>query len=289
MACKSSAVDEDLVDAVMRAPLAAKLFLCAQELGADRDDLAVPSTVSGMAASAMLSLGAFDPHAVYERDRALAAIAPLRRFVGEVLDDPRNEWWFSPSDASRQIMLNWNNTDPYAFDTPTGPNDDWETYAQRTVTGVETSTELTADLAAPIRSGHHAELSGITDWDADYPMPQLRLEVSASARVFEIGGPEDWHRLVLDYGDTARMPDADSVVGVVAGPAPTWSEVAHDWDGVHLTFFGWLTSRFVPVTADDVTTTLWSLDSERTLWLRSVFTDVTPLPDLEENPEWAFG
>ena len=43
--------------------------------------------------------------------------------------------------------------------------------------------------------------------------------------------------------------------GIVNGPAPAWSMVAGDYDGVHLTFAGLLTGLYVPRTTEEVSTT----------------------------------
>ncbi len=153
---------------------------------------------------------------------------------------------------------------PYAFDAcfnswlavrggdqrgvmaPEGPNDAWETYAQRPAGSIATSTELPVARDEPVRSGAHAELScGISDWDAVYPVHQVRLRVSSTARVYDVDSAADWHSLVRRYRDPATHPGPDdslrNAAGIDNGPAPTWSTVARDYDGVHLTFAGLLT------------------------------------------------
>lgn len=120
-------------------------------------------------------------------------------------------------------------------------------------------------------------------------MHQTRLRVSPDARVYEIGSPADWHVLAVRCGDpdTYLGPDRHllTVAGIDHGPAPTWSRVAADWDGVHLSFAGLLSALYVPVTTDDVTTTLWSWEWEKTLWLQAPFTSGSTLRDLPEPPE----
>jgi hypothetical protein len=108
---------------------------------------------------------------------------------------------------------------------------------------IATSTGLPVARDEPIRSGAHAELScGISDWGAACP---VRLQVSAMARVYEVGSAVDWHRLVRRYGDPATRPGSDDslrdAAGIDNGPAPAWSMVAGDYHGVHLTFAGLLT------------------------------------------------
>ena len=140
-----------------------------------------------------------------------------------------------------------------------------------------------------LRSGAHAELAcGWGDWSPDFPVHQTRLHVLPAARVYEIRSAQDWHALALRYRDPKDSSPSDghllSSGGIDHGPAPTWSRVAQDWDGVHLTFQGLLTARYVPVTSGPVTTTLWTWDFECTHWLQSAFAAAQALPDLPDRP-----
>ena len=88
--------------------------------------------------------------------------------------------------------------------TPEGSIDAWEAYAQKPLRSIATSTELPVARDEPIRSGAHAELAcGDSDWDAAYPVHQVRLQASATARVYEVDSAADWHRLARRYGDPA--------------------------------------------------------------------------------------
>jgi hypothetical protein len=163
-------------------------------------------------------------------------------------------------------------------------------HAQKPIASIATSTELPVAPDEPIRSGAHAELAcGISDWDAVYPVHQMRLQVSPTARVYEIDSAADWHNLVQRTWDPATHPGSDDslrdAAGIDNGPAPTWSAVADDYDGVHLTFAGLLTALYVPHATEEVSTTLWAWNWESTRWLRSVFASATPLDDLPEAPE----
>jgi hypothetical protein len=97
----------------------------------------------------------------------------------------------------------------------------------------------------------------------------------------------DWHQLALRYGDPGTHPGSDAHLratsGLDNGLCPTWSAVAADYDGVHLTFAGLLTGLYAPVVTEGVTTTLWSWQWESTYWLRSVFTTASALPELPDG------
>lgn len=91
--------------------------------------------------------------------------------------------------------------------TAEGPSDPWETYARAPIASITTSAELPVGRDEPIRSGAHAELAcGISDWDAVYPVHQVRLQVSSAARVYEVDSAADWHNLVQRYRDPATHP-----------------------------------------------------------------------------------
>jgi hypothetical protein len=281
------------VDDFLQAPAAAAMFVLADRLGLNAERLAEPATASALASTALRELNPWTGQAATNRVRALALVQPLRDLVTAVVTDRRNAWWAAPLDRGAQLHLTGQDDphpDPMHLQAPDGPNDAWETYAQKPLRSIATSTELPVAHDEPIRSGAHAELAcGSSDWDAVYPVHQVRLQVSSTAGVYEVDSAADWHRLVQRYEDGATHPGADAgpraAAGIDNGPAPTWSRVADDYDGVHLTFAGLLTGLYVPHASEEVSTTLWAWNWESTHWLRPVFTSATPLEDLPEAPE----
>ena len=271
------------------------MFTLADRHGLDAEGLAEPATASAVASTALRDLNPWAGEAATSRIRALTEVQSLRDLVTSVVTDPRNAWWSAPLDRGAQLLLTGQGDhprDPMRLLVPTGPNTEWETYAQKSLSGVVTSTELPGLPARrAIRSGAHAELAcGCSDWNPVYPVRQARLQVSSAARVFEVDSAADWHRLVLRYGDPATHPGSDAnlldAAGINNGPAPTWSAVAEQYDGVHLTFAGLLTALYVPNTIAEVSTTLWAWNWESTHWLRSVFTTAATLDDLPEPPDY---
>ncbi len=278
----------------MRDPVAALVFVLADRAGLDADEPADPATASVLASTAFDELNPWsggDDRPAARRARALELVKPLRPLVDAVINDSRNAWWPAPGNRSRQLHLTDDDrVDPMRVATPAGPATGWEMYAQKPEHRVETSTELTVAPGETTISGAHADLGyGAGDWFPDYPLRQTRLCVSDDARVYEINRPEDWHGLVMRYGDPGsyRGPSEQllDLAGIDHGPAPTWSAVAADWNGVHLTLAGMFTSSFVLVSTADATTTLWAWEFERTPWLQPVFNAATPLPPLEEAPD----
>jgi hypothetical protein len=111
----------------------------------------------------------------------------------------------------------------------------------------------------------------------DPPYPRWRVEVSPSARVYEIHGPQAWHRLCLAYPAPSSMAyhtdQSDALI------EPDWQAVSQDWDGIHLSVGGALTTERVRWGTPGRQTHLFGWSVESTAWLRWVFGRVEPLPD----------
>ena len=146
----------------------------------------------------------------------------------------------------------------------------------------------------------HEPLASAWELD-DHPLSRWAMPITPNARVFEIRGPDDWIALVERYpraaprahdgwelpGPNQHLVDPD-LEGTSHGRAarthiarhvlPEWNAVAEDYDGVHLTWLGWLTTEGLVVDLPSGGVTLlryWF--SERTLWLRDVFGEPQPL------------
>jgi hypothetical protein len=290
------------LDEFSQTPVAAALFVRAAQNGLDPDDLANPQTVSVLASRAICELNpwAGDGGPAAARREAVQAARSQRGLIADVLADERNAWWGAPLHREGQLLLTGRKSarvDPMRIAVPFGPVAGWETYAQKPGSAVITSTELPVPDDAPIRSGAHAELCcGCGDWDVRYPVELHRLHAAPDARVYEVHSAADWHALAEGYGDPATQEGSDhnlfESAGLVNGLAPTWSAVAADYDGVHLSFAGLLTALYVPIGSPGIgptgigTTTLWAWAWECTFWVRSVFTGSDLLPALAEAPEW---
>lgn len=149
-------------------------------------------------------------------------------------------------------------------------------------------------------------------WDANSEhLSRWSVQANPSARIFEVRGPDDWAALVeahpcetrtgryegweINGEDRGRV--ADEFDGLPAQRAarsgvrrflePDWTSVADEWDGVHLTWAGFLTTDG---TATDLgageVTMLRGWGSERTVWLNPVLQN--PLP-VDPNPADALG
>ena len=139
------------------------------------------------------------------------------------------------------------------------------------------------------------------------PISRWRLPVQAHARIWAINRPQDWVDLVERYPREApgphsgwELPGPNQHVGelgrllstpmqhaaraaVARHLLPDWDGVRRDYDGVHLTWAGFMTTEGRVVELADGTVTMlryWA--SERMLFLRDVFEQPEPLssPDL---------
>ena len=135
------------------------------------------------------------------------------------------------------------------------------------------------------------------------PITRWGVPVRPGVRLWTVDRPSDWVRLVEMYPmiasrshlgwelpgpnqhneDTGRLTSVEgqhALRTVVSRHVlPDWSAVAQDFDGVHLSWAGFLTSEgYVSDLPSHGVTMLRYWRSERTLWLRDVFGQPEPLP-----------
>ncbi len=134
------------------------------------------------------------------------------------------------------------------------------------------------------------------------PITRWLLPVRPDTRLWTIDHPSDWVRLVESYPKAAsqghlgwELPGPNQHMAEIRGLCavetqhaaragsvhhvlPDWGAVASEYDGVHLTWAGFVTTEgFVSDLADGGVTMLRYWGSERTLWLRDVFGIPEPL------------
>jgi hypothetical protein len=86
------------------------------------------------------------------------------------------------------------------------------------------------------------------------------VPVRPEARVFEIRSPRDWQWLCEQFG---MLKDKHHRL-----LHPDWDAVGGEFDGVHLTVEGLISTQGVPVERDQGRVMLWGWDVECTAWLR---------------------
>ncbi len=219
----------------------------------------------------------------YAEERAPIAEAIAAHF-GEALHAPLNreaqEWWVAAWPDDRPI-------------TPL-----FEHYEQVYDDGQFTWAGLWTVTSPPPVT--HAGL--LDAWEV-HPAPFTRWHVPAlpAARVFEIHRPADWARLVTEHPhdaaplldswalpDFADLPsDLSEILTARGQPSrrayewrplvPDWRSVAKTYDGVHLSWAGFITAEgCIAESSAGYVTMLRYWFSERTHWLSDVFGEPEP-------------
>jgi hypothetical protein len=152
----------------------------------------------------------------------------------------------------------------------------------------------------------HGELVGVSDV-LDGRVSRWRLPVTREVRIWDIDRPSDWVALVEAY---PAIPESAPYPGwelpapnqhrwnLQALPANTnqhaarsavrrrvsidWDAVAADYQGLHLSWAGFLTTEgYISDLGDGDITMLRHWGSEATIWFDDVFGDPIPLPPVE--------
>ena len=278
--------------AMMRSPLGRAFATIAGQSGVSARELTVPET------SVWLCVYASDDVNVWSgiRDEIRAYLESEagnhEAFLREILSQPSASWWFDPIARDRQVWVSKDGSPPSkdSLITPSEPPTGWERYALKPGRRLFTSTQIgdVSPMVAAIDFG----VGDLRMGDEDPPYAVWRMEVDQSARIFEIHGPDDWHTLCMNYpaeGSARNEPDFSRDPGKLV---PDWSQVARDWDAVHLSFGGYMTSEQVRVESEHGWTYHWAWDHEATLWLRWMFNGYERLKDYRrdesESPDFDY-
>ncbi len=231
---------------------------------------------------ALLSLPYLYEQAVHRRPIADAVSERFRAELHRDADFGAQQWWYEePPDATYVVPPCFTN---YSSVYGNG---------EFTWSGLWTVTNPPPEV-------HDALISA---WDFfGRPASRWLLPARPNARVWNINGPEDWARLVETYPKVSSRPHAGwelpgpnqypsdttmlrsiatqhavrSEIGV--DMLPDWEGVAADFDGVHLSWAGFLTSEgYISDLTNGGVTMMRYWGSERTLWLHDVFDEPEPL------------
>jgi hypothetical protein len=93
-------------------------------------------------------------------------------------------------------------------------------------------------------------------------------------RVFEVHGPDDWGQLARSHPfdvTGSRSPDWRRATGRSGRwVIPHWPSVARDYDAVHVSTWGWLTTAGRPVPVNGAASLLAGWSPDETYWLTDV-------------------
>ena len=198
----------------------------------------------------------------------------------ELFEHPATAWWFDDVDLEAQAWLSIHGTpdkfiygvspNPSEWRRPQNPSRPWERYAQKPFGNQSTSTLYAAFLTSELVAMEER----VGDYRCEFPLAWWSMRILEDVRVFEIHGPSDWHELCVTY--PTRGTEDDRL-------APNWGAISEEWDGVHLSLGGLLTTeqnRFESASG-------WSMldfwHAEQTFWLRSMNVEVERQPDFNRG------
>jgi hypothetical protein len=241
----------------------------------------------------------WQPSASWQRplasDDIEAVLEPVARAVTAA---PATRWWPGPMEAGRQQYAQFLQVEEgMSFPPPefSGAEAKLSSWRAKTLADERQSARLPADPAANYSGSWWSTpaMSGLVATTRTVPgLGALRLSLvedsmgwtearcwplvpRPGARVFEIAGPQDWISLVARYPlevTRARWHDWFKVTGRAGiWLIPDYEAVAADYDGIHLSVGGYLTTagRALPVSGD-AATMLAGWDPDLTFWLGDV-------------------
>lgn len=255
------------------------------------------------------------PHAedvVAANPKVCAALRPIAAAIAAA---PATDWWNSPADLSALRFTGWvgdgsaepslagaatklakwrEKTMAENLDARTNrpPNPEiqysgtwWST---PTLVSLVSTTRPLAGLGS-IELAWHEDSLGLRDaliWP---------LETIGLPRIWEIDRPQAWVDLVQTYpldvteerrDDWQRTTDRSG-----AWCIPDWDAVAADWDAVHLSVTGYLTTatRALPLADGNGATMLAGWNPDQTWWLTDILRSTTTGPERWHNTDGASG
>ena len=250
------------------------------ETGLSPEDLADPKVSLRLAASGADSVDRFRA----DHDLIAAELPALAREkeaqARAVMEHPGIAWWFDDIDLQAQAWVSIHGTldkfiygtppDTMSWHKPDNPSRPWERYAQKPY-----GNQITSTLHGPhLSSKLIAYDERVGDYRCEFPLAWWSMRFLEEVRVFEIHGPADWHNLCVRY--PAKGTEDDRLV-------PNWGAVAEEWDGVHLSLGGLLTTEQNRYESAAGWSMLDSWHAEQTYWLRALKTETERQPDFEEG------
>jgi hypothetical protein len=227
----------------------------------------------------------------------------LRPLAEAMASAPAASWWWEPADLRHQRWLGCDHHRALARggavaraveaaeDDAAAEEEamarDWALAPRGRRGGAEvivTGTWWSGPLGGTIWTsrGNIGDLPAVGLACAEDPLGEEEFEVWAvgidpDARVYEVHEPGDWGRLAAAHPrdvTASRRHDWNSWTGREGRwILPDWRSVAAQWDGVHVSVAGYLsTARMAVDGGDGAASLLAGWDADQTLWLRDVFT-----------------
>lgn len=225
-----------------------------------------------------------------------AVVAELDRTAERMAESAGCQWWWSGVDRGAQQFVEWAGPGEPA----PGLGDAAEMLRRLSAEAIESERRMSRYRHRPAGTGVAGPwwsfpfpglisttrrlgrlgallLAGREDGHGETEAVVRPVALAGSARVFEIDGPEAWQRLVTGYPATATATfrhtwawtgwDGEWLV-------PRWPAVAADWDGVHLSVAGYLSTAGLLLPAGSARTLLAGWNPDESYWLADVITSI---------------
>lgn len=218
---------------------------------------------------------------LHNRVASLGPADGYRRVATAVADAPAAAWWWRSAATQPQT---WICTDPGIRDGRGLPFDinyahHWDSTAP--AVAIMTSSRLTGLPATALLSDQNKPPLLRDNPDI---LSAWAVSIKPDARVVDIHSPADWISLVDRYPShrtdllpaphlRTSWPNEAQVLSI------DWHRLSRDYDGVHLSFAGWLTATSQILTVPGRGLTVcdgWH--TEATLWFKPAFTKLERLP-----------
>jgi hypothetical protein len=239
----------------------------------------------------------------------------LRPLAETVASAPAASWWWEPADLRYQRWLGCEHhrtlarggdvaraveaAEENAAAEEEAMARDWAQAPPRQRDDAEvivTGTWWSGPLGGTVWTsrGNVGDLPAVGLACAEDPLGEEEFEVWAvgidpAARVYEVHEPGDWGRLAAAHPrdvTASRRHDWSRWTGREGRwILPDWRSVAAQWDGVHVSVAGYLSTSGMAVEAGaGAATLLAGWDADQTLWLRDVFTGTRQLTTWHGTP-----
>ena len=254
------------VTKILNGPIISFFLIGAYDTGLTTEELARPYLSFQLATQSAGFIERPNTDRLIMINRAKRVAVNLEEYASRMLSCNEASWWFDPIDLDNQIWVSHSSTTPNPdawglFDDEHGGG---QTPTRAYITStyrVQTTSEMT-------------DLDYMTRVTPRYPLNCWRLKIDSQVKVYENAGPESWHTLCAQYPaswDIEHREDRHILV-------PDWRAVSQDWDGVHLSFGGWITTEQVRRWSSVGESMMEFWNAEKTVWLSAVMTGAEEMP-----------
>ncbi len=242
-------------------------YLRSRSVDAIDEDLIEDSVGITIRALEAISDWAWNPEAQAARQNLLIDADYFAAAAEQLVNASGARWWWERMDRGRQFVLGTTGR-PFGVGHAEGEHvHNFRDVGWALPNGAISTTGLGSALPA-------IELCDVEAMSrVDWPVGCWHLPIDEDARVFEVLVPSDWLDLCERYPRVRLNPREWLEWGISCPRAlsPDWLAVARDWDAVHISMSGLITTVGLPLVSGIYGVLIEGIDTERTVWFRSAF------------------